>query len=245
MDGVNCDEFKGDDIAQAAGRLSTRDAMNPDMLLEEVILAKIAACVTRRSLRTDSFGRKLVVDSTTVDYTINANINNLGSSDPTAVYNSMVNSLSTAITSGNYSTALQMNAAGMGSATLAGADVTSFSVSNFTTATVVAPSSGSDSDSSDDVPVGLIVGVVVGVTAFLVIVAVAVFYLFFKEQSPPLVKTEEAASGAPTSPVGKVGGSGVKKTGTINTEDVVLETNPMKKSGGKAGKGATESYGGL
>lgn len=175
MDGVACSAFEEDTDAVQAARITTRDALDEDMNLEEVTFVP-SSCVVRRTLLRD--GSFALQATTTAKWDINTNINNLGFTDAQAAYDSLTLNLETSISTGSYTTSLKDNGEAQGTNILANADVTAAPVVTEFTEETVSPSS----DSGDSVSVGLIVGVVIGCSVVLVAVAVGSYFMFGKRR---------------------------------------------------------------
>jgi hypothetical protein len=174
MDGVTCSSFEGDDSAIQAARITTRDAFDPDMNLEEVTFVP-SSCAVRRALRD---GSMTIQATTAATWDINTNINNLGYSDTQTAYDTLIQNLDSSISSGAYTTALKDNGEAQGTDVLASASVTADPVVSEFTEDTVSPSS----DSGDTVSTGLIVGVVIGCSIVLIAVAVGSYFMFGKRR---------------------------------------------------------------
>lgn len=107
-----------------------------------------------------------------------------GSQDPTTYYNSLTSSLTSAVQSGAFTKSLQSAATSYGASVVTSANCTGVQNSS---PVVVTPSGGSSSN--DGLSNGEIAGIVIGVLAFLILIAAAVYYFFVirdKDRAPLL-----------------------------------------------------------
>eukprot|EP00981_Chlorochromonas_danica_P012480 scaffold4991_cov156-Ochromonas_danica.AAC.8 len=100
------------------------------------------------------------------------------SASATTVYASLTGSLNTAVTSGAYTTSLQLQAQSLGSTQLTSASATSVSNSGMT---VIVPDNDNDDDGgSSGLSTGALVGIIIGSVVGAVLIACGVYFIYSK-----------------------------------------------------------------
>ena len=247
-DGVECDDFTTDDAALEAARQATLTSLNENMADDEVKPGVPEQCARRR-LRYSNLDVQVVkrglATVTMVSFTTRANINNLGESDPEAVYDDMKESLNDDIESGDYTTLVKSNAEALGTSTLSTVSVTQLPTYSELVVFEVEGDSSSSSSGDDDEETNIIIGCVIGGFFFLVIVAGAVYWFHFREADDNMsgAKNTSGASSTNSAHTATVGAptSGAIKKGSTNDD---MHDNPIFTKGESGGK-AADNYGGL
>lgn len=197
MDGVVYADFINDEVAMSAAVLTTRDALNPDMALNEITLSSTDPA--RRNLRLHFVGariRQLEDGTTAATYAIDTNVDNLGYLDASTAYSSLVANLDESVASGRYTVDLVANADAAGSTSLSNAVVTEVPVVSDYTVTEFSGSGSDGGNDNDDVDIGVIIGVTIACAVILFGMTFAVWWFLFRTADSAetmLVKEKEVS----------------------------------------------------
>ena len=175
MDGVTCTAFENDPDAIQAARITTRDALDPAMNLEEVVY-QVSGCVVRRSIREANFD---ILSTTAASWGVNTNINNLGYTDPQIAFDTLSSNLETSISTGDYTAGLVENGQDQGTNVLANADVSDPpAISTFTEETVSSPS-----DNGGSISTGILAAIIVSCSVVLIATAFTCYFVFLRNKA--------------------------------------------------------------
>ena len=261
LDLVGCAEFIRDLIAQESCRLSTLLSLNENLEDDELLPGIVEACIAdRRTLGAAVSNVRVkrgLVRGLLVEYTTVANLDNLGISDPSVAYTSMVASLTSSISSGQYTDLVRDMATTMNTSTLETVLVTQAPEFSNYTVEEIAPSSNDGSSSSKDENVGAIAGGVVAGVVFLVILIGLVYFFNIRSSATPEELYNEKAgvpsstrasiSASDISKRGSVQGSGAKEMdegGNVTFDNPIFATSPPEPTVSSSGKEVDE-FGGL
>jgi hypothetical protein len=211
MEGVDPSEFSGDEAAQKAASLTTRDALNPEINLDGVTLVSARRRGLRAAGPSGGGGRHLVQGSTTASYTVKANINNLGYSSPESAYSNLVSNLDASIATGIYEAALVTNGDAEDTDSLANSSVSQAPVVSNYTSYDEGQDSSSDSNSIDT---GILVGIIVAGVVVMAILAYGYWYWVYVGRGR--VPTAKTILSDPAQDIN-------------DTSDVITSENPMAK----------------